>query len=242
MWTELLITDVTAMREGRVCIAGIDKHLQNIRPVLPGHIYRKHLVTKQNEVIHPRSVVRLLLKPERDPVPPHTEDRFWPNHKSIQYLREVSFPNWYSILQSVSQETVEDIFEVPLERNRNIPAGSGNVSLGTLQSPIIEEITYRGRPDRNQLRLIFYDGTGIRYDLPITDLNLISYVECLNRTMSFQFILNILTYQFTQSDHIWLRLGLTRPFEGWCWVQVNGIVTIPNYLNGNYFTHFEAIT
>jgi hypothetical protein len=192
-------------------------------------------------MIRPRSVVRLFLKPERNPVPPHNEDHLWINFKSAEFLREASLKNWYSILQSVSQESVEDIFEVPLERNRNIPAGSGTISLGTLQSPTIKEITYRGRPDRNQLRLTFYDGTGIRYDLPITDLNLISYVECLNRTMSLEFILHILSHQFTQADHIWLRLGLTRPFEGWCWVQVNGIVTIPDYLNGNSYAYFETI-
>jgi hypothetical protein len=231
------------MREGRVCIAGIDKHLQNIRPVLPKHIYREHLVTKQNEVIRPRSVVRLLLKPERDPVPPHTEDRFWPNYKAAQFLREVSLQNWYSFLQSVSQETVEDIFEAPLHRNRNIPAGSGTHSLGTLQSPTIKKIAVRGRPDREQqLRLIFFDSTGERFDLPINDLNFISYVECLHRAMSLEFILNILTHQFIQADHVWLRLGLTRPFEGWCWVQVNGIFTIPDYLNSLCYAHFEAIS
>jgi hypothetical protein len=242
MWTELLITDVTAMREGRVCIAGIDKHLQNIRPVLPKHIYREYLRTEQNEVIRPRSVVRLLLKPERDPVPPHTEDHFWPDHKAAQFLRDVSLQNWYSILQSISQETVEEVFEVPLQRKRNIPAGSGTHSLGTLQSPTIEEITYRGRPDREQqLRLVFRDSIGVRFDLPINDLNLISYVNCLHKTMSLEFILKILTHQFTQADHIWLRLGLTRPFEGWCWVQVNGIFTIPDYLNDYCYAHFEAI-
>jgi hypothetical protein len=38
---------------------------------------------------------------------------------------------------------------------------------------------------------------------------------------------------------IWLRLGLTRPYEGWCWLQVTGIYTFPDYLMGKCFDYFK---
>lgn len=242
IWTELLITDVTAMRDGRICFAGIDKNLQNIRPVSPRHFYREHLLlNSQNEVIRPRSVINLLLRPEPSSTPPHTEDHFWKNSESAEFLREVSPKNWCSILRSISCETVEEIFEISLERNRNIPAGMGSRSLGTLQSPVIEHLTYRGRPDRDhQLRLAFCDRAGSRFDLPITDLNLTSYVKRLNKTIPLEQIAEILTTQFTQANHVWLRLGLTRPFQRWCWVQINAIYTMPDYLNNRYYAHFET--
>ena len=41
-------------------------------------------------------------------------------------------------------------------------------------------------------------------------------------------------------DRIYLRLGLTRPWGDpeYCWTQVTGIYTFPDYLEGSTFAHF----
>jgi len=33
-------------------------------------------------------------------------------------------------------------------------------------------------------------------------------------------------------------IGLTRPYEGWCWLQVNGVYIFPDYLEGRCFADF----
>jgi hypothetical protein len=42
-----------------------------------------------------------------------------------------------------------------------------------------------------------------------------------------------------KNAEVWLRVGVTRPYEGWCWLQVTGIYTFPDYLNGKCFADFQ---
>src|SRR3972149_5871079 len=70
----LVITDVTRMREGRVCVAGYDEDGNCIRPVLPPPgIQETSLYVQERPLIFPFAVVEYDLT-QVLPHPPHTED------------------------------------------------------------------------------------------------------------------------------------------------------------------------
>ena len=70
----LVITDLTRMQEGRVCIAGYDHDGNCIRPVLPPPGIHEHTLYAQGQPsVFPFAVVEYdLTHPQ--PQPPHTED------------------------------------------------------------------------------------------------------------------------------------------------------------------------
>ena len=81
----LVITDLTRMQEGRVCIAGYDKDGNGIRPELPPPgIHDRTLYSQGRPTVFPFAVVEYdLLQPR--PHPPHTEDyRYDPT--SVRYI------------------------------------------------------------------------------------------------------------------------------------------------------------
>jgi hypothetical protein len=74
MKTSLVITDVTRMQKGRVCIAGYNRQGQGIRPVLPPPgIHERTLYSQGHVIVFPFAVVEYdLLQPV--PPLPHSED------------------------------------------------------------------------------------------------------------------------------------------------------------------------
>lgn len=84
----LIITDLTRMKEKRVCIAGYDENGNCIRPVLPPPgIKENTLYLRGSHVISPFSVVEFdFLK--HLPRPPHTEDYLY-NPKSIRFIEHL---------------------------------------------------------------------------------------------------------------------------------------------------------
>src|SRR3990170_8782153 len=76
----IIITDLTRMQEGRVCIAGYDEEGNCIRPVLPPPgIHERSLYSQGRPIVFPFALVEYdLLHPHSQP--PHTEDyRYNPN-------------------------------------------------------------------------------------------------------------------------------------------------------------------
>lgn len=241
MRVELLITDLTFMRDGRVCLAGVDRNLQTIRPMLPKHLYKAQLYLESGDVLHPRAVVSMFVEKDPESAVPHIEDYVWFPYGETIVLRKTSTENWHNVLRRTSSPSVADIFGVPIEnRNHNIREGQGIRSLGTLQPATITELWYKGHDERNyQYRLGFSDASGELFDLPINDLTLLTYIERLQKNgLALDYIMDLLLDRFQRSE-TWLRIGLTRPFQGWCWLQVTGIYTFPDYLVGKCFAELE---
>jgi hypothetical protein len=242
MRTELLITDLTFMRDGRVCIAGVDRNLRTVRPglPLPNHIYKEQLYLENGKVIRPRAGVDMFLARAPDAEIPHLEDHIWFTYGSVEVLREASMERWHNILQRAASQTVEALFGVPIHRNQNIPEGTGERSLGTLKPAVIGNLWYKGHDQRDyQYRLKFTDAAEQVFDLPINDLTFLTYIERLRKNeLTLDYIMNLLLER-CQRTETWLRLGLTRPFQGWCWLQITGVYTFPDYLVGKNFAELE---
>ncbi len=87
MRTQLVITDLTRMSAGAVCIAGYDKNRRCVRPILRPNILEKSLLAEGKPVVFPFAVVELDLLAPR-PEPPHTED-FLYDPGCVTYVRAV---------------------------------------------------------------------------------------------------------------------------------------------------------
>ena len=242
MITRLVITDLTRMQRGRVCIAGYDQNRRAIRPVLPPPgIPESGLFKDAQPVIFPFALVAFdLLEPH--PQPPHTEDVFY-LPESPQRIRTVQSRE--AVLAWSEFPDVQAIFGQPVLAGPGfyVLDCQGERSLGTIRPKKIQQVLYAPgeETDAWDYRLAFEDALGRAYRLKITDLTWQYYCQSLRgETHDPQRIAAELT-QALQERQVYLRIGLAR---GWakfperCFLQINGVYTFPDYLEGKTFADF----
>jgi hypothetical protein len=246
MWQEILITDVTQMSGDRVCIAGINKRLENIRPVLPGfsniHI---HQLSYSDFIIRPRVVLRMDLSVKDNLQPPHIEDRYWWKIKETKLVYQVDQKRWKKVLNDISSPSVKDVFGTELDHGKSILPSNGVRSVGVVKLRAILDFEYNvldTRSNKKGYRLTFTDGSHTQYNgIAITDLALRRYIiSTVENGISAHAVASELKQKLLKSE-VWLRLGLTRPmYANRCWLQINGIYTFPDYLEGKCFNDFKV--
>jgi hypothetical protein len=248
METELLITDVTRMSGDSVCIAGITHQGTTIRPVLPPPgIHERHLYLSDGAMIRPRAVIAIESKPVKAPDPPHVEDHVWYQPERARFMRLADESRWRGALEHMCFPDLASIFEVELTKNRMLSPGEGARSLGTIRARVFDFSYTLKEDDLPKYRLSFYDLSDEGYfNLPITDLALRAMVKHLitHSDIGFENI-NAHIKSLIRKPLVYLRIGLTRPFQKtrrddeMCYLQVNGIYTFPDYLDGKCFADFR---
>lgn len=245
MKTLLAITDLTRMYRRKVCIAGYDTHLQCKRLVSPeGGVHEMYLYRDGIPIIFPFSVIELdLLTP--NPQPPHTEDTgFIP--ESIKFVRQVK--DREDLLRKSLYQSVNDVFEQEIRSDFGfyVRDCQGPRSIGTILPAHISQVLYAPENEKSawDYRILFYDSTHTWFRLKITDLTWQHYCDHLRvNGMEHSDIAIQLTNQL-KSSKVYLRIGLSR---GWkehpdkCFLQVNGIYTFPDYLNGQNFHDYKNL-
>ena len=178
MKKRLVITDLTRMQQGHVCICGYDKEHACVRPILLHGIPETSLVKDGQPIIFPFALVEFdFLSPR--PEAPHTEDYFYISNSPV-FIQRVANPQ--RVLDWSVFETVEDIFEQPVltDFGFSVLDGQGPRSVGTIRPKAIENIIYEnGLEDAWDYRLEFTDSTGMHYRLKITDLTWHYYCNSL---------------------------------------------------------------
>ncbi len=246
MKTPIVVTDLTRMQRGMVCIAGVDDKGRCVRPVLPPPgIPETALYNQGTPIIYPTARVEFFLLRAR-PQPPHTEDvyfvegtpRFIERVEKIEYVLKGSlFPN------------VQEIFAQPILRDPgySVMDCRGPRSIGTVQPVNIIQVSYshEAANDAWDYRLAFEDGEGEVYRLKITDLTWHYYCDNL-RALGYTpaRIAEKLTGEL-QSMRVYLRIGLSRGWKKYpdrCFLQVNGVHTFPDYLGGKIFADFISLS
>lgn len=242
MKTAIAITDLTRMQRGNVCISGYDKDYNCIRPILPPPGIPEQILYKNGKlIIYPFSIVELDLLEQR-PQPPHTEDTFF-NPADIAYLRDVR--DREKLLSHSLFEKVEDIFEQSIltDQGFSVKDCYGPRSVGTIQPRNIAKVIYAPEKEGGawDYRLHFYDRSDAFYRLKVTDLTWHYYCNDLRiKGMEPEQITETLT-GLLKKRKVFLRIGLAR---GWkehpdrCFLQLNGIHTFPDYLEGKNFLEF----
>lgn len=243
METPLIITDVTRMNGTRVCVAGINQERKIIRPILPYGIMEDWLYLNNRAIIRPFARVHLDLL-EHQPHPPHTEDySINPDFKIFVGLLEERFIS--RLLDETAHETVLDILGPNIKHDQGffIPKGEGERSLGTLRPREIEQVAhccYNGKWD---YRISFNDFANHNYRLSVTDLAFRYHIDDLriNHHLLPESIGKALT-ETLRNRIVYLRIGLARNWEKFpdrCYLQITGVYTFPDYLDGKCFADFR---
>jgi len=245
----LVITDITQMpweitnQGNEVCVVGIDAEGRCIRPVCDGGFLKKFLLDKNGKV-----VVRHGAKVEFDlhtvkTQSPHIEDMKF-NPSSILGKGLCNSTEWEEILRQSSFHSVEDIYEGFLQDNRWVAPGAKTRSIATL--PGADIISAELTPNSIKPRITFVDNTGFEFNLPTSDLTLWDRCRLLvkkqgcNKVEVERELISLLQ----NVDRLYLRIGLARPWEPKddggekCWLQVTGVYTFPDFLNGKCFADF----
>ncbi len=239
----LVVTDLTRMQRGAVCIAGIDPAGRCVRPVLPPPGIPESALYNQGEpIIYPSARVEFFLLRPR-PQPPHTEDVYFVEGSPRLIERENNFED---VLKRGLFPSVQEIFDQPILRDPgySVLDCQGPRSIGTVQPANILNVSYSHEAvnDAWDYRLVFEDGRGETYRLKITDLTCHYY--CDNRRGQGEMPITIadkLTAEL-QSRKVYLRIGLSRGWKKYperCFLQVNSIHTFPDYLDGKIFADFR---
>ncbi len=238
----IVITDVTRMQEGRVCIAGYDQQGHCIRPVLPPPgIHETSLYSGSQLIVFPSAKVEFELT-QPTPQPPHTEDvRYDP--ASVRFIERQPEERWQRMLGATLSKNVSAVFEQPIltDPGHYVMDGQGPRSLGTIRPQQITQVIYERSPDSKwQYRLRFEDGDHA-YRLTITDLTWRYYCDFrrANGDSPQQVADSLL--QALRSSEVYLRVGLARKwdkFPGRCYLQITGVHTFPDYLNSHTMADF----
>ena len=234
----IVITDLTRMYQGRVCIAGYGENGQCIRPVLPPPGIPESALYKSGKVIiYPFALVEFnLLEPV--PQPPHSEDwRYDPS--SPRFIRIVYERK--KILSWSLFKTINDVFEQPIHDDWGyyVLDCQGTRSLGTIKPDEIIEVIYG--PDKKgtwDYRLKFTDSIGSIYRLKITDLTWHYYCDSLRDDARQPLQIAAVLTQKLKSTETFLRIGLSRGWKEYpdrCYLQFIGIFTFPDFLEGRTF-------
>ncbi|HHY87799.1 MAG TPA: hypothetical protein GYA06_02595 [Chloroflexi bacterium] len=252
MTTTLIITDVTRMNNQRVCVAAVTMDGQAIRPILPnkGEIQEIWLYQHNEAVIRPFARVGLnLLRP--NPCPPHTEDWLMdPKFKRFDGLLDEE--DRERILEQMTVPCVKEMFHAEIHkpeqgRGHYVQLGEGKLSLGTLRPQSIQFVRLYKFKGELKYRLTFVDSTGAVYNLPVTDLSYRYYLDHLRTSQGLRFgQIGFKLYKELNQARTYLRIGLTRghhPDENQpknrCYLQVTGVYTFPDYLEGRCFADFD---
>ena len=239
---ELMITDLTRMSGGHVCVAGYAHDGQAIRLAAP-RLHEMDIAVNGQPIAFPAAVVACDLL-DHLPDPPHTEDYSFDPY-SLRLVRRLQGAAWQAALDRLLFGSVADIFEQPITHDNgyHLQDGTGARSIGTIQPRGIASASYTAGEDGVwNYRLGFYDQAGQFYRLKITDLTWNAYCESLRDPDHAPKDIAARLTQMLKSRRVYLRIGLSRKWvkhPGRWYLQLNGLYTFPDYLDGHTFADFR---
>ena len=247
MKRQIVITDLTRMREPNVCVAGYAKDWTCIRPVVPFRGIAEWFLRKDEHlVIRPFAVVEFdFLRPV--PEAPHTED--WEIDRFHRKLITAQLPEEKKLrlLEKTQSDSVAEIFgaEIHDDRGYYVKTREGDRSLGTVRPAELTHLIYEPRDSGKwDYRIVFKDQAAQTYRLAVTDLTYRHYLDYSRAQLNYPLdeLIPRLTQLFNQRT-TFLRIGLARHWDEFpdrCHLQITGIYTFPDYLDGRTFADLVA--
>ena len=240
----IAITDVTEMWASEVCVAGVTPEFECIRPVIEGGVQIWDLYEDDTPIIFPGAKVWMDFSPTQV-TPPHIEDRAF-DLSAVEYKDAFEGRHWETLLRKTSSESVHAIFDDNLKERRVAP-GTQTRSLGTIGGVTILDLNVDTRYERRTvLRMDFEDASGEVYTrFPVNDLAFRGMFSQLNkRARTTSQAAYSLMSKLKRADRTYLRIGLARPttignYSETCWVQITGVYTFPDYLDGRNWSDFQ---
>ena len=231
----LIITDLSRMKEGRICIVGIDGEDNVIRPVIPhGGVKEDYILDKTGKpIITPFAEIEFkFIRPL--PKPPHTEDWELDTNYRPGLIGRLSEEELRGFMERISDRSVREIFGAVIHEGRYTNPGEGNRSLGVIKAVKVLGVNYSMKEvGKYGYRITFSDMSGEVYNLPVTDCAFRMYCDRLRiREGRSTGAIGLELQQKLNRSEVFLRVGLTRPFakmHNRCYLQVSGIHAFPDY-------------
>jgi hypothetical protein len=249
MRATLTITDLTRMKGNRICVAGVLPTMECVRPLPPRtNLIESWLFRNWPRVLKPFAVIEMeLLRPAPDLTPPHTED--WEIELGYTHCYDLTPEERYELLHSLTSSHLRSVFGAELRHDGNggnwwVTHGEGTRSLGTIHLRRVVGVIFHVSPlGKRVYRLQFTDEADDSYHLPVTDLAFRMHLDALidREGLSTAAAARQVRQRLVAAEEVFLRVGLTRPWEAHrdrCQLQVNGIYTFPDYLDGRCFKDF----
>jgi hypothetical protein len=245
----LLITDVTKMRDDGVCVASLDEQGRSVRPIpAAGMNHRRaHLHLPDGQVVKTGALVEADFTPSPLQVPPHLEDLVY--RPPLRLLGLADRAEFTRRLKASCAPNLRGLYgaEVHDAPKAYLRDGTGARSLGTVRPSLLMGFDLEERKGtlRPRLRFATREENGF-WDLPIVDLALWGWINQVAATRSLASAQAAIDALLRRGGETYLRIGLARGFSNpdWdgkrCYLQVIGIHTAYDYLEGRSWTDFPA--
>ena len=226
----IVVNHLTRMREGRICIAGVDLQTsRHVRPVTKwGHLDGRLLAGREGPFNMGHVVELGSVTP--DPQKPHVEDHFFVPWKA-RFIERFRPEDFWALLYRMSRLRLQEIFGEelrPMGRQAcGTDVGDGDASLGVLRPVNRPRIFLRDEKSGEQpsVRIRIDDGQ-MSVEVGVTDVRLFgSDHVAVNKTM-----VERVERRLQGTGAVLLSMGLSRAFAPGSvktsakhWVQVNNI-------------------
>ena len=232
MIKNIFVVGVTRMRGGYVCISGITEDGQFVRPEIKYQdrvgIHKTFLFDdSQNLVLRP------LVKVELDFIRPkpqsqfHTEDWIFNGNYKPKLIEVPTDVEKKRILQKHTDHSLEVALA---DQNRSL------IIIKPQEVPLVDISIW---DESLRCHLTFRDQAGdLHRRLPVTDANWLAVCRWLWMTQTDKKIIPEMLRGYLRDKEIFLRIGITREFQGQKWRQISGVFSIPDWLGGRTFADF----
>ena len=247
MYQTIVITDLTQMPAwNQVCVTGINENGDCIRPVCSNGFLKKYLYINNRPAVRPEARIRFDFTPAKIQ-PPHIEDKTF-DPTSIVSMGFCDNTEWEHLLQSSAYTSVRDIYDGFLQDFSWVKPGTKTRSIATLSTATNLNVQLPEWDGKLKYKLSFEDSMGDTFVRPISDLTFrgLCYKKVRRDGNPRLTVSSELTDLLRESDRVYIRLGLARPWvqpgtiEPKCFLQVTGIYTFPDYLQGKTFADLET--
>ncbi len=219
---KILVTEITRMREGMACVAGIDLSThQMVRPLQSNGTNWEESKWVSSSKLQVGRVIEVQTASVTSGNHPHaTEDL---RISQVVYRDVVTDADLYKACKSTAHSNLDDLFSKNLVGGNYVVENTKCRSLGCLIVPVSK---LRADLSYNKVKLVFDDHVGKRHFLPVTELQTANTPNTAKGAAALQVRLNL------AKGPVALRLGLARAWAGTngehnpprCYLQLNGII------------------
>ena len=219
----VLITEVTRMGNGDVCVAGLDIHTgMMVRPLQTGgQNWEEDKWVAQGYLV-PGNLLLLTPASAGNPAYPHATEDF--RVSKVGYVTSISAADLYSICVEAAVSDIDTIFDGKIIDNKYVTANTHCRSLGSIVVPVnkLKAQAPFGKP-----QISFKDDWGIWHNLTVTELQTKNAGDAEAGAAALS-----LRLRNSPPGLAVLRLGLARAWGGAnqeydpprCYLQLNGLI------------------
>jgi len=219
----VLITEVTRMTHGDVCVAGIDIHTGSmVRPLRSKGENWEEIKWANERYLAPGNLVSLAAATTGHPAYPHATEDF--RVANIALVTTISAAELHSICLETADASIESLFDNQLVDGKYVPANTQCRSLGAV---IVSADMLKAQAPFDKPQISYKDDHGVWHNFTATELDAKNAgdADAAAEALSSRLAKN-------GGEMAVLRLGLARAWKGpdqeydppRCYVQLNGLI------------------